>query len=255
MPTRTSVGQAPVQQPDLSVVRRDHHDVAGRERARRARPGRSSAYPRARPQGTRSCPPPPGSVSRCQLCSTGRYRIPVPAPVVWRAHVAWLDEPALVHLVGDEPAHVRMHPPRLGEEDAAVLRHRRVDSEQMLEHARVRPRRMRRLRHLRQLQRVAEQDQVARSRPGGDGVGERELASLVDDEVVELVIEALGSEEPRRAGDESVRRIQAVRVLADILDLAAVRDATRGVRGGLARAAESDAALVGGPFDLLDAAC
>ena len=42
------------------------------------------------------------------------------------------------------------------------------------------------LRHLRQLLRVAEQQQPVAGHRAGEGLGERELAGLVDDEEVEL---------------------------------------------------------------------
>ena len=44
---------------------------------------------------------------------------------------------------------------------------------------------MRALRDLRQLVRVAEQDERAGARPGGEHVGERELAGLVDEQHVD----------------------------------------------------------------------
>ncbi len=53
-----------------------------------------------------------------------------------------------------------------------------------------------------ELQRVAEQDEVARRRSNGDRVGKRDLAGLVDHEVVERRVELLAREEPRGAGDE-----------------------------------------------------
>ena len=64
---------------------------------------------------------------------------------------------------------------------------------QVLEDARVRALRMKRLRHLRQLERVAEEDEVARGRAGGEGVGERQLAGLVDHEVVEWLSNGSGA--------------------------------------------------------------
>ena len=182
-------------------------------------------------------------------CSTGRSGSRCRRPSSGSAHVGWARG-------GPRRPRSEMNRHTSGcirhvsvEEDAAILRHRRVVAEQVLEHARVRPRRVRRLRHLRQLQRVAEQDQVARRRAGGERVGERELAGLVDHEVVELARRSLGREQPRRAGDEPVSPDRGSRVLARRSRPGRRRDAAAGCAGGLARTAEVDAALVGGVLD------
>ena len=74
---------------------------------------------------------------------------------------------------------------------------------------------MRALRHLRQLVRVAEQDERAGARPGGEDVGERELAGLVDEQHVErplalVDVELRQREGPAGAGDEVDRGIEDV---------------------------------------------
>ena len=58
------------------------------------------------------------------------------------------------------------------------------------------------LRDLGELERVAEQDESLRRGAAGERVGEAELAGLVDDERVELLVELLAREEPGGAGDE-----------------------------------------------------
>ena len=79
---------------------------------------------------------------------------------------------------------------------------RLVVAEQVLEHGRARAVRMEPLRHLRELERVAEQDERARRGSHGDRVGERDLARLVDEEVVERPVELRLREQPRRSRDE-----------------------------------------------------
>ena len=74
------------------------------------------------------------------------------------------------------------------EEQPALGGHGRVLAEQVLQHAQARALRVHGLRDVRQLQRVAEQDQVARRGARGERIGERELAGLVDHEVVELLV-------------------------------------------------------------------
>ena len=66
---------------------------------------------------------------------------------------------------------------------------------------------MRALRDLGQLVRVAEQDQRARARPGGEDVRQRELTRLVDEEDVDRTlggvnVDAWTRQRPGRPGDE-----------------------------------------------------
>ena len=140
------------QQPHLRVVGRDDDHVAraardesarldlGRDR-RRPPPPTTSGCPRARPAAS---------------ARPSRPRTPARAPRGL--------EPALVERRRDVAADVRVHAPRVVEEEAAVLRNGRVLAEQVLEHRAPGAGRVDRLRHLRELHRVAEQDEVARRR-------------------------------------------------------------------------------------------
>ena len=102
-----------------------------------------------------------------------------------------------------------------------------------------------------QLERVAEQDQVPRRGSGRERVGERELARFVDHEVVERVIELLGRVQPRRAGDEVVAAVEALVVVGDVHDLAAVGHAAGRVLGSrLPRAPERQLARRRRPLGL-----
>ena len=73
-------------------------------------------------------------------------------------------------------------------------------AEQVLEHRRAGARRMRALRDLGELQRVAEQDDVARGRAHRQRVGERHLPRLVDHQRVD----AAPSPQPRAANSHAV---------------------------------------------------
>ena len=64
------------------------------------------------------------------------------------------------------------------------------------------------LRDLRELERVAEQDESARSSPAGERVGEAELSGLVHDERVELAVQLLARVEPGCSGDELHVRVE-----------------------------------------------
>ena len=78
-----------------------------------------------------------------------------------------------------------MHATRFGDEDALVLGQRRLLAQDVFEHARARAIGMLGLGHLTQLQRVTEQDQILRTVRRRDGVSERQLTGLVDDEYVD----------------------------------------------------------------------
>ena len=75
-------------------------------------------------------------------------------------------------------------------------------AEEVLEHRAARVAGMDALRHLRELHRVAEQDERPRARAERERVGERGLARLVDEEVVERPVELLAREQPGGAGEE-----------------------------------------------------
>ena len=95
-----------------------------------------------------------------------------------------------------------MHPARLLEEDAQLLRDRFVLAEDVLEHARAGAVRVNPLRHLGELERVAEQHEPPGRGAAGDRVGEAVLAGLVDEERVELAVEFVAREQPGRARDQ-----------------------------------------------------
>ena len=92
---------------------------------------------------------------------------------------------AVVAALGDERADVGVHPPGLGEQHAAAGRDRLLAVEEVLEHRGARAAGVVGLGDLRQLLRVAEQHEVLGGQADGGGVGERELAGLVDEEQVE----------------------------------------------------------------------
>ena len=113
---------------------------------------------------------------------------------------------ALVHHVGDEPAHVGMHPPRHVEQHTTIVGERAVDrTQQVLERAHTRTVRVARLRHLRQLLRIAEQDHVRRRDRRRQRVGQTELTRLVDHQHVDRVVtHRLAGEQPRCPPDHVV---------------------------------------------------
>ena len=90
--------------------------------------------------------------------------MPASPPTPWTAQSGCDVQAALVDLLGDERAHGRVHPPRPVQEEPALGRDGRVLAEQVLEHAQARAFGVRGLRDVGELQRVAEQDQVARRR-------------------------------------------------------------------------------------------
>ena len=102
------------------------------------------------------------------------------------------------------------------EEDAAVRRDRRLAVEQVLEHRRLAPVRVRALQHLAELLRVADEHEVARRGAHRERVGERDLAGLVDEQVVELAVVLAVGEEPGRAAEQVA--VVAVGVVEDVLD-------------------------------------
>ena len=120
------------------------------------------------------------------------------------ARLGALEPPRVVRLRG-ERGELRPQAPGALEEDAAVGRHGRLLlPEQVLEDGDLRLLRHRALRDLRELVRVAEEDDRLRARPERERVRERDLAGLVDEQVVELRVELLAAEEPARPGDELV---------------------------------------------------
>ena len=201
MPTSTAVREPLAQQPHLRVVGRDDHDVLVARAAAR-RPPSVNVWPSSRSISAAIASASSSESTRFPSCSTASQRTPTPSEVVRSRALRDRAEPTLVERLRDEAADLRVHPPRLLEEEAELGRDRLVLAEQVLEHARAGAVGMDALRHLRELERVAEQDERRGRGAAGERVGEAVLAGLVDDERVELAVELLAREEPRRAGDE-----------------------------------------------------
>ena len=94
-------------------------------------------------------------------------------------------QPALIGELGDGPAQLRGHPPRVGQEVAKFRRKRGVTGGNPAQGRLVHGFGVRALADLRQLLRVAEQQQPAAGLGHGQGVGQRELAGLVDHQQVQ----------------------------------------------------------------------
>ena len=129
-------------------------------------------------------------------------------------------EPALVHDLGDEVADVGVHAPRHVEQDPAIgWEGPHPFAEQVLEGADPGAVGVAGLGDLGQLLRVAEQDHV-RGRDGGrEGVGQAELAGLVDDQHVDgVVAHRLAGEQPGGPGDDVVGPGGTPTVVVDVGD-------------------------------------
>ena len=164
-------------------------------------------------------------------CATGTNLTPVgrsagsasvPSTSRWFALLGSGMQPPVVHGLRDEPADVRVHPPRPVEEDAPVGGDRGRPVEQVLEARVARPPRVDALHRLPELHLIAEQDEVAGARAHRDQVRDGDLARLVDEEVVERLVELGAREEPRRSGDELEIAGRHVLVRLDVLDERAV---------------------------------
>lgn len=94
-------------------------------------------------------------------------------------------EAAVVDRVGDEAADVGMHPARAAKEDTEVGRNGGVAIEQVLEAGEAGVAGVAALDGLGELHLVADEDQVPGRLADGDRVGERDLAGLVHEQVVE----------------------------------------------------------------------
>ena len=123
-------------------------------------------------------------------CSTASHAGPFPAASDRVARHRAGTQPALVVRLRGEVAELGPQAPGVLEEEPAVGRDRDVVAEQVLEDGTLRLLGVRALRDLRQLVRVAEEDEVARARPGRERVGERELTGLVDEEHVDRTLAA-----------------------------------------------------------------
>lgn len=108
----------------------------------------------------------------------------------------------LVEGVGDEAAHVGVHPVGDVEQDPPLDGHGGVAVEEVLEGGAAGAHRVGALRRLGQLLRVAQEDDVVRRRAHGHQVGERHLPGLVDHEHVDGADHGVAGEEPRRAGHD-----------------------------------------------------
>ena len=119
-------------------------------------------------------------------------------------------------------------------------------AEQVLEHGGVRALGMRALRDLGELQRIAEQDHVARGRAHRQRVGERHLPGLVDHERVDerAAVEVPVREEPRGPGQElgaGGRRHELVACRRRCVIEALAYSVSPLPRAGFLEAAEADA--------------
>src|SRR5579862_3040039 len=106
---------------------------------------------------------------------------------------------SVVDVQRDEAADRRMHAVRAIQKDTALRRDRVIAAEQMLQNGASRMQRMRALRDLGELQRIAEQYDVSCRGGHRDGVGERNLARLVDEQVVERTGQCFARKKPRRS--------------------------------------------------------
>ena len=111
-------------------------------------------------------------------------------------------EPALVELLRRERADVRVHAPRVVEENAAGRVDGRRFTEEVAEGGDVGAGRMNPLDGLVELAGVAQQDEAPRCLADGEGVREAHLSRLVDDEHVHRVGHLLTRPQPRGAAGE-----------------------------------------------------
>ena len=178
MPTRTP-GQRLGERVHLRVVRRDDDDLGQRRRPRR----RSSLdHARAPPR------PPPATPAGCPSCSTGDEAQPGPER---RRPLRAPRRPARAAPRRTPPRCSRRRPGAAGTCARGRGRGRAGSSRRRRAGAAAPRRRCRRVRpldHLGELLRVADEDDVPRRRPHRERVGERHLAGLVDEEVVERAV-------------------------------------------------------------------
>src|SRR6266849_8519671 len=92
-----------------------------------------------------------------------------------------------------------MHPEAALEKETAIFWNGRSFPQEVLEDGGARLLRMHALRHLGELERIAEEDEVVGGSTHGEGVGQGDLARLVDHEVVERTVQLGPREEPSRA--------------------------------------------------------
>src|SRR5262245_55989121 len=111
-------------------------------------------------------------------------------------------ELAVVREPGHEPAEVRMHSECAREKDTAVGAHDGFARHVVLEDGRSHAVGMDSVRYVWQLLRISEQHEVPCRRPHGDGVTERKLSRLVDEEVVEELVRGVRREAVDRSRDD-----------------------------------------------------
>ena len=183
---RTPSGRTLLQQLHLGVVRRDDHDVVGAERARRA----VAVGPRARRAAARSRSAIAlrllvGLGSSCRGASTGSQRMPVPTRAPLARARGSPNRAGPRRTLRDEVADVRVHPPVARGRGPCPRRHRRASPRRCSSTRAPAPPGWTPCVTCGELHRVAEEDERPRARAERERVGERELAGLVDEEVVE----------------------------------------------------------------------
>ena len=154
---------------------------------------------------------------------------------------------ALVELLGDEAADVGVQPVRLLEEEPPVGGDRRHPAEEVLEHGGFAAGRMGSLQDLAELLRVADEHEVSGAGSHREGVCERHLAGLVDEEVVEHAVVLPVGKQPRRAADQVA--VMAVVVGEDVADTVPLVLGFAVVAARLLRPPEHDAELRGALLD------
>ena len=173
-------------------------------------------------------------------CSTGTQTIPVSAGHWARRSRARgspggarcsgiAGEPAFVDRIGDEAADVGVHPAgrARGRCRGAAGRWRGRASRYSRQESPVSPGWLP-LVDLGELHLVADQDEVARRQADGDRVGERDLAGLVDEQVVEPAGQLLAAEEPGGAADETARPSPSTSGTSSFSSAATMPCSTRG---------------------------
>ena len=108
-------------------------------------------------------------------------------------------QPSVVELLRDVGADIGMQPVGALEEEASVGRYRRVFAEQVLENRGLDAVGMRALKDLCELLWVSDEHEVARGGAHRKRVRERDLARLVDEQVVEHAVEVSMRVEPGRS--------------------------------------------------------
>ena len=112
-------------------------------------------------------------------------------------------QPALIGELGDGPAQLRRHPPRVGQEIAKFRRKRGMTGGNPAQGRFVHGFGVRALADLRQLLRITEQQQPAAGLGHGQGIGQGELAGLVDHQQIQRPGRDIGPRHgPRRAADQ-----------------------------------------------------